>query len=303
MVTAMMMVIVMMLFCFSMTGPFELYISPDPCPNCEKWCANDPRFKCNYSCEWFDMNKRIADYTPGFMLYKYGREKWVEIVESGSPEKGKLINETCTNDKDVNCTYRNIYYPLCDQEFKAYDKGMESNSDCHPGFPKNYTEMRIYLTTYYVEQYFKFWAYVPHHYSEKDNFINWCGMQCSNGKLVRKHSLPLPPLITTPKSTPLASTKTSTTKLTTPLTTSLATTKTSTTKLTTPTPKITTSKVSTKKFPIFTKENKLTTKAQTLTTHPSKITTKDYKNEAISQGKKKFHSTILLHRNYFNRVK
>nr|CAD2179780.1 unnamed protein product [Meloidogyne enterolobii] len=67
--TSMMMIIVMMfLFIGSVAEgpPYNLYLGLYPCPNCAKWCEDDPQYTCNYTCKWLPLNETFYPNTTGW---------------------------------------------------------------------------------------------------------------------------------------------------------------------------------------------------------------------------------------------
>uniref|UniRef100_A0A915LUI2 Uncharacterized protein n=1 Tax=Meloidogyne javanica TaxID=6303 RepID=A0A915LUI2_MELJA len=77
------------------------------CPKCEAWCANDPLYMCNYTCQdihHLNLDKKEVEFHLG-------------LTQKRADERNKKSgrNENCTND------------------FKSYDDDMEEDDECNDG--------------------------------------------------------------------------------------------------------------------------------------------------------------------------
>ncbi|KAL7076238.1 hypothetical protein ACQ4LE_004853 [Meloidogyne hapla] len=158
-----------------------------PCPNCEEWCKNDPKYICKYSCE-VDFDK--------------------------SPELNKPCEEY-NKFKNKTCIYQSFYYPLCSLDFKPYTEGGEKccqtvkecqvdyeyaliTEKCAPTAHQNPTDkyMMVFSARYYGKTTKKSWVMSSsfdirastHH----KTFLESCGLTCgANGRLKQK-KIPCP---------------------------------------------------------------------------------------------------------------
>ncbi|KAF7638054.1 hypothetical protein Mgra_00002508 [Meloidogyne graminicola] len=125
--------------------PITVYLSYLPCPNCEKWCANDSNYTCNYTCDDTRTNKNmfyVRDYNNYGNVQEFEEDlrKYVEIRDWWNPNQTfatdnekpiknssmTYIKQLCNN-KTTNftCEQINSFYPLCTLDFKPYEAEME----------------------------------------------------------------------------------------------------------------------------------------------------------------------------------
>ncbi|KAF7633540.1 hypothetical protein Mgra_00007033 [Meloidogyne graminicola] len=135
-------------------NPIPIYLHLDPCPNCEEWCANNPKFTCNYSCSiWYDwengggweesdlhtpeldhIDERIerevtsklnenksVNYWSNFAIYLHDAYDDIE----------RYPKEVCPayEKKNFTCKIYSEVYPVCTNDFKPYEQGMEKFCD------------------------------------------------------------------------------------------------------------------------------------------------------------------------------
>uniref|UniRef100_A0A1I8C2F2 Uncharacterized protein n=1 Tax=Meloidogyne hapla TaxID=6305 RepID=A0A1I8C2F2_MELHA len=153
------------------TKQFDLIIrDKDFCPNCAEWCANNRLYTCNYTCEIFD--PYIVE-TQDYLKEKYNPIEvrtintfFLELYEYVDlNETIRILNDTCNNDENVKCTYRNWYYPLdgtCELVYPNQVKGnvvlnKRSQSYVMPLFSRN-------------------WYGIDEHIFDKMELLEWCGI-------------------------------------------------------------------------------------------------------------------------------
>ncbi|KAF7638055.1 hypothetical protein Mgra_00002508 [Meloidogyne graminicola] len=224
--------------------PITVYLSYLPCPNCEKWCANDSNYTCNYTCDDTRTNKNmfyVRDYNNYGNVQEFEEDlrKYVEIRDWWNPNQTfatdnekpiknssmTYIKQLCNN-KTTNftCEQINSFYPLCTLDFKPYEAEMERVcqvlKECNEKQEHNWPD-QIKITNEcagfdfgnhrFKDDTDKYWLLDVGWF---DKFLPGFGLQCTNGRLIRNYSLPLPTLPTTTTVKP-TTTKTLKTKTTT----------------------------------------------------------------------------------------
>uniref|UniRef100_A0A915M241 Uncharacterized protein n=1 Tax=Meloidogyne javanica TaxID=6303 RepID=A0A915M241_MELJA len=151
-----------------------------PCPSCATWCKNNEDYNCKYSCELEEpLNVNYGDKSACF--------------EENDVQKYNIIAGS---------------YPMCDRNFKPYDKGAEKDStnappgllfDEKPRVGFAYTQIfgnsknappDDYITPYgigFFQSEHGVWVtWYPNIINGGfKKFHEWCGMQCINGRLLR----------------------------------------------------------------------------------------------------------------------
>ncbi|KAF7633298.1 hypothetical protein Mgra_00007276 [Meloidogyne graminicola] len=134
-----------------------------PCPNCEEWCANKKyEFICEYTC---NHTAKPGVNDAEYLDYYY--EKYGTYRASG-PEK---VKKEC-NEKNINCIFRNNWYPL--------------NKKCAPEYPM---KDEIYFEIYKIND--KYWAnridIDSRGYKQVRQFLEWCGMKCNDSRPISRN--------------------------------------------------------------------------------------------------------------------
>ncbi|KAF7633533.1 hypothetical protein Mgra_00007026 [Meloidogyne graminicola] len=163
-------------------NPIPIYLNIFPCPNCEEWCANHPKYTCNYSCgpPYYDfygvkdinihrpfigenvvkeLKGEMENFVHDALVKRFLNVSKVVIKNTYVSKEVKQIKEFCANltNKNFTCKFHNSKYPICSSDFKAYDSGMEGfcklAKDCYAKIknePINLKECTDIIDSFYI---------------------------------------------------------------------------------------------------------------------------------------------------------
>ncbi|KAF7632730.1 hypothetical protein Mgra_00007871, partial [Meloidogyne graminicola] len=153
----------------------DVYIELLPCPNCEEWCANDPIYTCDYTCEMLEIDDKIEHMESNYFINE----------ESVTKKKGTILVSASMTNKDRHFRTRHMRTMdetnedwHCTRDFEPFHKGMERCCQ----IMKNCVESKS--STILTEE-----------------FLQYCGMQCIDGKLKTIETTTLKPTTLTTKMT------------------------------------------------------------------------------------------------------